>query len=101
MNSDHKYFELRRMSDDLVYQFDLDQLPNGDGGYKRRDQDLWIVFKPDWGWVAYDEDSGTVMGRPWHVLPHQQGDHPPEGEWVSKKGVKSYVYELKYMDPQL
>ncbi len=99
MKSDHKYFELRRLSDGLVYQFDRMPLPEGQMGYKRRDQDLWIVFKTDLGWVAYDEESESLAGRPWNVLPHAQGDHPPEGEWVSKKGVKSYVYELKYLQP--
>ena len=94
MNPNHRYFELRRVSDDLVYQFDQNRLPNGDIGYKRRDQDLWIIFKPDLGWVAYDEATGTVTGRPWNVLPYQQGDHPPEGEWVSKKGAKSYVTQV-------
>ena len=95
----HTYFELRRLSDDLVYQFDRRQRPDGQFGYQRRDQDLWIVFKPELGWVAYDEDSQSVTGRPWNVLPKDQGDHPPQGEWVSKKGVKSYVYELKYCEP--
>ncbi len=96
---DHSYFELRRQSDDLVYQFDRRPLPSGEFGYKRRDQDLWIVFKPEFGWVAYDEETGAVMGRSWNTLPKDQGDHPPPGEWVSKKGVKSYVYLLVYCDP--
>jgi hypothetical protein len=96
---DHNYFELRRLSDDLVYQFDRLQYTDGQIGYKRRDQDLWILFKHELGWVAWDEDTQTVSGRPWNVLPKdQQDDHPPEGEWVSKKGVKSYVYELIYRE---
>jgi hypothetical protein len=96
MMPDYQYFELRRLSDGLVYQFDRMPLPNGQVGYKRLDRDLWIVYKSNLGWVALDEGSGTVAGRPWNILPQEQGDHPPEGEWVSKKGVKSYVYELKY-----
>ena len=99
MISEYDYFELQRLSDDLVYQFDRTPRPDGSFGYKRRDQDLWILFKADLGWVAYDEESGIVSGRPWNVLPPAQGDHPPEGDWVSKKGVKSYVYELKYSSP--
>lgn len=94
--TDFAHFELRRMSDDLVYHFDRQQMPNGQSGYKRRDADLWIVFRPEWGWVAYLEDNQSLAGRPWNILPKDQGDHPPEGEWVSKKGVKSYVYELTY-----
>lgn len=95
--SNHDYFELRRKSDDLIYQFDRLQHADGRFGYKRRDQDLWIFFMPEWGWMAWDEETQTVSGRPWNVLPKdQQEDHPPAGEWVSKKGIKSYVYELVY-----
>lgn len=96
---DHEYFELHRMSDDLIYQFDLKERPDGKMGYQRRDQDLWITYHDHLGWVVYDEQTKSVMGRPWNVLPQDQNpEYPPEGEWVSKKGVKSYVYELKYQD---
>jgi hypothetical protein len=101
VKSDHAYFELRRLSDGLVYQFDRALRPDGQIAYKRRDLDLWIVFKSDLGWVAFDEESQILSGRPWSVLPQAQDDHPPEGEWVSKKGAKSYVYELKYLHPPM
>lgn len=91
-------FELRRLSDELVYRFDLADLPGGAIGYKRQDQDLWITFHDGLGWVAYDEETKSVMGRPWNTMPEHQNDYPPEGEWVSKKGVKSYVYDLKYVE---
>jgi hypothetical protein len=94
------HFELRRLSDSLVYQFDRTPLPNGQTGYKRRDQDLWITFKADLGWVAYDEELQSVMGRPWNILVQNQTDSPPEGEWVSKKGDRSYVYNLVYCAPK-
>lgn len=94
--SNYEHFELRRMSDDLIYQFDRKHMPDGQIGYQRRDAELWIVFRAGWGWVAYDEDSQSLTGRLWNIPPQDQGDHPPEGEWVSKKGAKSYVYELKY-----
>lgn len=32
------------------------------------------------------------------VPPQEQGEYPPEGTWVSRKGPKSYVYELVYID---
>jgi hypothetical protein len=91
-------FELRRQSDNLVYTFKREQYHDGNAAYKRQDQDLWIVHRPEWGWVAWDEASNTCMGRPWNVLPHHQTDAPPEGDWVSRKGVKSYVYTLVYME---
>ena len=90
-------FELRRMSDDLVYVFVRQTNAGGEVGYRCTDRDFWILNKPDLGWVAWDEASGSVMGRPWNVLPSEQGGHPPEGEWVSKKGAKSYVYLLVYV----
>lgn len=91
-------FELRRLSDDLVYRFTREQRADGLKGFKRSDQDLWIVHRPDLGWVAWDESTGSVSGRPWHLLPADQPlDAPPEGEWVSKKGIKSYVYNLVHL----
>jgi len=92
-----KKFELRRQSDDLVYTFVLTAIENNTAAYKRQDGDYWIIKKPEWGWVAWDEVSQSCMGRPWNVLARDQGDHPPEGEWVSKKGSKSYVYNLVYI----
>lgn len=89
-------FELRRQSGDLVYRFHRQTAPGGLAGYKREDADLWITFRPGLGWVAWDEEEGC-MGRPWNVPPDQQTDHPPAGVWVSRKGAKSYVYDLVYV----
>lgn len=97
MMTSHQHFELRRLSDDTVYQFDRVVRPDGPIGYKRRGKDLWIVHDPVRGWVAFNDD-GTLGGMPWNVWPQEQGEHPPEGEWVSRKGVKSYVYELQYIN---
>jgi len=48
--------------------------------------------------VAVDEATGAITGRPWNPpLKEQSEEYPPEGEWVSKKGIKSHVYELKYI----
>ena len=91
-------FELRRQSDDLVYSFSRQPRSDGQIGFQRADQDLWITYRQGLGWVAWDEASQSVMGRPWHILPHDQTDAcPPEGEWVSKKGPKSYVYDLVHL----
>ena len=93
---DHTWFELRRQIDGLVYVFDRIHRDDGSIGYKRRDADHWIVFDEGLGWVALNESTGEIGGRPWNVLPQAQGDYPPEGEWVSKKGERSYVYSLVY-----
>ncbi|WP_076865104.1 hypothetical protein [Bradyrhizobium mercantei] len=94
-------FELRRQSDGLVYVFVRKTRPDGTVGYQRQDhdrgEDLWIEPRADWGWVAWDPASQSCTGRPWNVLPAAQGDHPPEGDWVSRKGPKSYVYSLVYV----
>jgi len=90
-------FELRRQSDQLVYTFVRTVRHGHAMAYKRLDGDYWIIKRPDWGWVVWDDDSRSCMGRPWNVLPKDQGDHPPEGEWVSKKGSRSYVYSLVYV----
>jgi hypothetical protein len=95
--STHEHFRLSRMSDDLVYEFDRMKHADGSFGYRRRDQELWITFKAGLGWVGYDEAHGGITLRPWNVSPAEQSNYPPEGEWVSKKGVKSYVYELQYV----
>lgn len=86
-------FELRRRIDDLIYRFD--KVANK--GYKRSDGNFWIIKHPRFGWVAWDEHDKDVMGRPWNVPPDEQGDTPPEGEWVSRKGDKSYVYDLVHL----
>jgi len=93
-------FELRRQTDDLVYSFAKTYRPDGLTGFKRADRDLWIVFKGRLGWVAWDDENQIVAGRPWNVLPEDQPtDCPPQGDWVSKKGNKSYVYELVHIEP--
>lgn len=90
-------FELRRQSDDLVYTFVRKQREDGAEGYQRQDRDIWVTLRPVWGWVVWDDENGICLGRPWDVLPHEQGDYPPEGDWVSRKGIKSYVYKLVYI----
>ncbi len=95
----YEFFELQRQSDNLVYEFDRRIQNNKLIGYQRRDQDLWITYRENGiGWVAWNEENQLIQGRPWNVLPKDQDpDHPPEGEWVSKKDNKSYVYILKYV----
>lgn len=95
----YEYFELLRLSDKLVYQFDRKTMPDGSIAYQRRDQDLWIVYNTDFGWIAWNDDDQSISGRPWAVMIQDQNpDHPPEGEWVSKKNEKSYVYRLIYKE---
>jgi hypothetical protein len=99
MSGPYAYFELHRASDDLVYQFDRITSTSGETAYRRRDADLCITYRPTLGWVAYDEETQSLTGRCWDILPEAQDtDHPPVGIWVSRKGAKSYVYELIYSE---
>lgn len=84
-NSTPAKFELRRQSDGLIHTFARMTRPDGSIGHERADGDYWIVLRPEWGWVAWDEVSQSCMGRPWNVLPKDQGGAPPEGDWVSRK----------------
>ena len=93
----HRHFQLHRLSDGSVYDFDRAAKEDGSVGYKRRDENLWIVLKPGLGWVAIDDATGVITGRPWDTPPEAQSDRPPEGDWVSRKDAKSYVYELKHL----
>ena len=93
----HARFEFRRHVDGLTYVFERVEADDGQIRYKRFDIDLWVVRHDRFGWVVWDEETATVLGRPWGELPSEQPEtHPPAGEWVSKKGSKSYVYSLVY-----
>lgn len=91
-----EYFELRRQIDNLVYQFDQVLLNDGTYGYMSCNADLWITKEEKKGWIAVGPITGDIVGRPWFVLPEDQLDYTPEGDWVSKKGTKTYVYSLIY-----
>ncbi|MEO1248728.1 MAG: hypothetical protein AAFW76_02695 [Pseudomonadota bacterium] len=90
-------FELRRQADSLIYRFELKTDAQGREGYKRTDGDYWIIKHPKFGWVAGKWDSEEIFGRPWNTLPADQGPYPPEGIWVSRKGSRSYVYDLVHL----
>jgi hypothetical protein len=93
----HDRFELRPQSDDLVYAFSRAVDRRGETAWRRQDMDVWIRRDPRLGWIAWDEEIGTCTERPWDVMPEDQGERPPEGTWVSRKGPKAYVYELVYV----
>ena len=91
-------FQLQRHSDSLVYTFDKTERPDNLSGYKRRDADLWITYRRNIGWCAYNEETYEAEGIPWDAIgKHQNPDFPPEGIWVSRKGEKSYVYTLVFI----
>ncbi|SDI80692.1 hypothetical protein SAMN04488245_12648 [Alloyangia pacifica] len=96
-SSECRGFELRRQIDGLVYRFERRTDASGRIGYKRSDGDFWIVWHAKLGWIAGDRDGEEVFGRPWDQLTGQSSEVPPEGVWVSRKGAKSYVYDLVHV----
>ncbi|WP_227272246.1 hypothetical protein [Roseobacter weihaiensis] len=91
-----RFFELRRQTDGLVYRFERATDTEGRSGFKRTDGDYWIICHAKLGWIAANHGTDEVFGRPWDQLSAQSTQAPPEGIWVSRKGSKSYVYDLIY-----
>ena len=90
-------FELRRLVDGLIYIFHRVQPETDSQSFEREDRpDLHIEYDKSLGWVAFDPETREVAGRPWNDEHRHTAGQPPQGEWVSKKGAKSYVYELRY-----
>ena len=88
--------KLRRQSDSRVYAFTR---VGGDGRgsiYVRSDGMVQIVYDEAFGWSIWDSADGALVGRVWSVPPERQAEYPTAGTWVSRKGSKSYVYELTY-----
>lgn len=91
-------FELRRQIDDLVYRFEKTTDHAGRVGFKRSYGDYWIIWHEELRWIAGSWGDTEVFGRPWDQLVVQSKAYPPEGVWVSRKGSKSYVYDLVYVE---
>ncbi|QNQ11721.1 hypothetical protein [Sphingomonas alpina] len=90
-------FELRRQSDSLVYVFERRAGAGASAIYERNDKLVEIVHDPRFGWSTWNREDGALSGRAWDIPSSEQPDFPPEGIWVSRKGAKSYVYELVYV----
>jgi len=91
MGDSMKSFEFRRTTDPTVYHFHPDGQYNDRPKWKRQDKDLWCLFDGA-GWVVTD-DLGTRLGWP-RDETSSLAANPPTGIWTSKKGDKSYEYEL-------
>lgn len=87
-------FELHRLSDGHVYRFERVSAHS----FARLDNpEMRISWEGPWGWLARLPQSGEIAGRPWEILPeHQQIARPPRGIWISRKGVRSHVYDLEF-----
>ncbi len=91
-------FELRRRSDNLVYTFRRVLGSSDPQRFVRLDrEDLFIQYDAALGWVALDPKTREVTGKPWNDALRHNPNQPPQGDWVSKKGARSYVYDLRYV----
>lgn len=90
-------FEFRRRIDAVVYRFCPCESLDGKIAWKREDIDLWVTQITGFGWVCVNSNR-IICGIPWGVALDQVDELPPAGEWVSKKGDKSYVYDVVYID---
>ena len=88
--------EFRRRSDALVYRFRPCNPINGYPAWKREDFELWLAHSDAKGWAVIDS-ANTIFSRPWNVEVSEQGATPPEGEWISKKADRAYVYDLVFL----
>ncbi|MEU4651715.1 hypothetical protein [Nocardia fluminea] len=86
-----------RRVDGLTYEFARDGDAHSFPSFRRVDLDIWCRRLPDFGWVVCNA-AGEVSSRPFDEPG--QGELPPEGVWVSRKGERSYVYDLVRADPQ-
>lgn len=88
--------EFHRCLDGLVYAYEPAGERQGRPCWRRIDLPLDLLWHDRWGWIGADP-QGRITARPWEVAKEDQGALPPAGIWVSRKGVKSYVYLLKHI----
>ncbi|WBQ19071.1 hypothetical protein [Sphingobium yanoikuyae] len=95
-SKDDLAIEFQRDIDGLIYSFNRDGERNGKPKWRRVDLNLELHWSDNWGWILTDED-GNLLSVSWERGKDQQGNTPPDGVWVSRKGSKSYVYGLRYV----
>lgn len=94
----HTRFSMKNLSDEKIYHYNQSKNMNGKPAYEREDNGTVVIFfTRKWGWVAGDGHSSIPLARPWNVHVDDQGEFPPEGDWVEKLGANSCVFELKYI----
>ncbi|HSD38532.1 MAG TPA: hypothetical protein VLC92_13550 [Rhodocyclaceae bacterium] len=94
-------FKLHRLTDELVYVFQRLQDSSGTRRFAREDRlALIIECGESLGWLIRNPENGEITGEPWDdASRHHHAEHPAEGEWISKKGLKSYVYASHHARP--
>lgn len=92
-----KSMEFRRQSDATSYRFVPSAPVANRPAWQRTDGVVRLLYPDDHGWVTVNEQM-EINGIPWAVPPSQQGALPPTGPWISRKGDKSCVYEILFVE---
>jgi len=82
-----------RRLDGLTYRFAREAQPfGGRASYRRTDVPVRIRWIGS-GWATVDE-AGAANGWPIPADAAGPGGEPPRGPWRSRKGARSYLYDL-------
>ena len=79
---------LKRKSDGLTYVFRRRESDE----WVRTDMEILIKKGPDSKWGCYSGDA--IVGKP--MINSDSSSLPPEGEWISSKNGKSYIYDVSF-----
>lgn len=96
MTSLPEFIEFHRVFDGLIYRFQKAVAVTGELRYLREDGQVQLLRHKDYGWIVTDLTEIPLLSRHWTLLPEHQTTLPPEGDWVSQKGAKSYVYTMHW-----
>jgi len=94
--SEKPSLEFRRRNESSTYRYHPCDPINGFPAWKRENADLHVIQLEGFGWVCVDNQN-QIHAIPWGVPTTLMNERPPAGEWVSKKGDISYVYDLVYL----
>ncbi|WP_369780643.1 hypothetical protein [Streptomyces sp. R33] len=90
-------FTFVRHIDGLRYHFERDGEHNGRPAYRRTDGNVWCVWSPTDGWHCKIAD-GLVTAHPLNSQADEP--EPPATAWRSFKDDRSYLYDLRTLDPE-
>ncbi|MFI2367889.1 hypothetical protein [Streptomyces sp. NPDC018833] len=90
-------FTFVRHVDGLRYRFERVGERHDRPAYRRTDGQVWCFWGPDDGWHCEIAD-GLVTAHPLN----SDGDElePPATVWRSLKGDRSYLYDLRPLEPE-
>ncbi|GAA2612457.1 hypothetical protein Stube_12090 [Streptomyces tubercidicus] len=91
-------FTFVRHVDGLRHSFERDGESHDRPAYRRTDGQVWCVWGPDDGWHCELAD-GLVTAHP--LNRDSDEPEPPATVWRSFKGDRSYLYDLRHLEPEV